>query len=98
MICILSLILYSLLVGTKQGRNARAFAFHVLSEMVSKSVETVVNPPFFTITLLRQIMYALTRSVSRLGVVARSLQCSSRFYHDLVIDHYEHPRNVGRAQ
>ncbi|KAK8819435.1 iron-sulfur cluster assembly enzyme ISCU [Blastocystis sp. ATCC 50177/Nand II] len=40
-------------------------------------------------------MYALTRSVSRLGVVARSLQCSSRFYHDLVIDHYEHPRNVG---
>lgn len=42
-------------------------------------------------------MYALTRSVSRLGVVARSLQCSSRFYHDLVIDHYEHPRNVGRV-
>lgn len=74
-----------------------AFAFHVLSEMVSNNVETVVIPLVFTNTLLHYNMYALTRSVSRMGFVARSLQCSSRLYHDLVIDHYEHPRNVGRV-
>lgn len=41
-------------------------------------------------------MYSLARSISKVTLASRTLRCSSRFYHDLVIDHYEHPRNVGR--
>lgn len=40
-------------------------------------------------------MYSLVRAVSRMGVAPRVVKYSSRLYHDLVIDHYEHPRNVG---
>ena len=42
------------------------------------------------------IMFSLVRSAVRLGAVANSAKYSARLYHDLVIDHYEHPRNVGR--
>ena len=41
-------------------------------------------------------MFSLVRSAVRLGAVANSAKYSARLYHDLVIDHYEHPRNVGR--
>lgn len=40
-------------------------------------------------------MYSIARSVSKFAFASRSLKYTSRFYHDLVIDHYEHPRNVG---
>ena len=40
-------------------------------------------------------MFAFSRTAPKFAFAARSLKCSSRFYHDLVIDHYEHPRNVG---
>ena len=42
-------------------------------------------------------MFAFSRTAPKLAFAARSLKCSSRFYHDLVIDHYEHPRNVGMS-
>ena len=42
-------------------------------------------------------MFSLARSVVRVGLPARTAMYSMRFYHDLVIDHYEHPRNVGKT-
>ena len=87
-------------LGGNKGRISGALVIHTPVafqwECASQFGETVVIPRFFTNTLSFSAMYALTRSVSRLGFVSRSLQCSSRLYHDLVIDHYEHPRNVGK--
>lgn len=45
---------------------------------------------------LFDIMFSLVRSAVRLSTVANSAKYSARLYHDLVIDHYEHPRNVGK--
>ncbi|KAK8807725.1 iron-sulfur cluster assembly protein 1-like protein [Blastocystis sp. subtype 4] len=40
-------------------------------------------------------MFSLARCVARVGIPTRMTMYSTRLYHDLVIDHYEHPRNVG---
>ena len=58
------------------------------------NVETGVRPIFILLFETCQ-MYSLVRSVPRFVFAARSLTCTTRLYHDLVIDHYEHPRNVG---
>lgn len=41
-------------------------------------------------------MFSLAHCVARAGIPTRMAMYSMRLYHDLVIDHYEHPRNVGK--
>lgn len=61
------------------------------------NVETGVKPIFILLFETSQ-MFSLVRSAPRIVFAARSLTCTTRLYHDLVIDHYEHPRNVGMCR